>query len=607
MRDGSRFFWRLVAVGLLAGGALSCLDDSPLTPSPAAHLSFSAQLTAAVGDRLTARLYYRQRTAQAIQLVTLTSATMAVVAGSQPLRLDFDASRCFTDSARVPNDALRCEVSVELRLVDASSALVDSTTVQGIILQPGVIASLAAPVVLGSVSGVGSVVLSPDSATLIILQPLQLSASVLDRAGAIIAGKSLLWSSSDSTIATVSALGVVVTRRPGRVLISASTGGRSGVSRILSAVLFSDLAAGLRNSCGLSTQRELYCWGDDRSGQLGSKDPRSICRDAVGVTYPCSPLPLLVAPGVASMSIGGGHGCLLSGVVSPSTTNVSCWGENRRGQLGNGTTAESSVPAPVVGGLTFSSVSAGLGDHSCGLVASTVYCWGDNRDGALGIGTPDSLPHPVPAPVQLGALKAALIGVVSAGVMHSCAVAVDGVAYCWGRNDDGQLGAPSILKVSLPVAVSGATLFRSVSLGERHSCGLSIGGVAFCWGSNAEGQLGTGNTLSSAIPLPVSGGLLFTAITSGLSHSCGLTSAGQVYCWGGNGYGQLGNGATTNSGVPVAVASALRFTAVKAGGTHTCALADGPRMYCWGWNESGQLGSLDNTDRSVPVAVAAQP
>ncbi|MGI8499506.1 MAG: Ig-like domain-containing protein [Gemmatimonadaceae bacterium] len=606
MQIRSRFFRNIGAVVLLAGGGLSCLDDSPLTPSPSASLSLSAQVVAVAGERLAARLYYRQRSVQAIESVTLASTTVPVVAGSQPLRLDFDASRCFTDSARVPNVPLRCEVNVELRLLDSSSVLLDSTTVQGIVLQPGVAASLATPVVLGSPTGVGSVTLVPDSATLIVPQPLQLLATVLDRAGAVVAGQAVVWTSSDSSVATVSATGLVVSRRPGRTVISASTGGRIGVSRILSAVLFSDVEVGLRSSCGLSTQQDLYCWGDDRLRQLGFADPKSSCRDAIGSAYPCSPSPLLVARGVVSVSVGGGHGCLLA-VRTQAATNVACWGDNLRGQLGNGTIGPATIPQPIALSLTYSSVSAGLGSYSCGLVASTAYCWGDNRDGALGVGAPDTALHAIPASVQLGALKGVAIAAVSAGVAHTCAVAVDGVAYCWGRNDDGQLGVPALATVSLPIAVSGSILFGSVNPGERHSCGLSLAGTAFCWGSNSDGQLGTGTALPSAVPLPVSGGLTFTAITSGLVHSCGLTSAGQVYCWGGNGYGQLGTGTTTSSAVPVPVVSALRFSAVRAGGMHTCALTDGPRLVCWGWNESGQLGAQDTADRLLPVAVASQP
>src|SRR5207247_1427933 len=138
----------------------------------------------------------------------------------------------------------------------------------------------------------------------------------------------------------------------------------------------------------------------------------------------------------------------------------------------------------------------------------------------------------------------------------------------------------------VPVGVSaGGLTFTAVSAGAYHTCGLTTGGAAYCWGSNDNGELGNGSTTSSSVPVAVTApGLTFTAVSAGGCHTCGVTPSGAVYCWGSNAYGQLGNGSTTSSSVPVAVSAGGRtFTAVSAGYLHTCGLTSGGAGYCWGY------------------------
>ncbi|MGQ0642048.1 MAG: RCC1 domain-containing protein [Gemmatimonadaceae bacterium] len=70
-----------------------------------------------------------------------------------------------------------------------------------------------------------------------------------------------------------------------------------------------------------------------------------------------------------------------------STGAAYCWGDNRWGQLGDGTTVDRLVPTLVVGGLDFAELDTG-GVHTCGrTTAGVVYCWGSNTEGELGDGT----------------------------------------------------------------------------------------------------------------------------------------------------------------------------------------------------------------------------
>ena len=92
---------------------------------------------------------------------------------------------------------------------------------------------------------------------------------------------------------------------------------------------------------------------------------------------------------------------------------------------------------------------------------------------------------------------------VATGESHTCGLAVDGTAYCWGAGRSGQLGNGQLGDSPRPALVIGGHVFRSLSLGLNHTCGVAADGITRCWGSNAQGQVGSLSPRSSAIPLPV--------------------------------------------------------------------------------------------------------
>jgi alpha-tubulin suppressor-like RCC1 family protein len=288
-----------------------------------------------------------------------------------------------------------------------------------------------------------------------------------------------------------------------------------------------------------------------------------------------------------------GHSCGLTNAGA-----AYCWGSNANGgQLGDGTTTQRLTPAAVQGSLVFTALTAG-GQHTCGVAsAGAPYCWGNNDNGEIGDGT--SLTNRLtPVAVQGGLAFTAL----SAGFQHTCGVTSAGAAYCWGLNINGQLGnGTASQRVTTPNAVGG--VFTVVTAGYYHTCGLTTAGAAFCWGSNSNGQLGDGTTNQRPSPVLVQGGLVFTAVSAGSSHTCGLTNAGAVYCWGLNGSGQLGDGTTTQRLTPVAVQGGLVFAALSAGGFHTCGMTGAGAAYCWGDNSTASLGDGTTTDRLTPVLV----
>ncbi len=280
-----------------------------------------------------------------------------------------------------------------------------------------------------------------------------------------------------------------------------------------------------------------------------------------------------------------------------------CWGENRMGALGDGNRDTNRlVPAPVLGSLAFSAVSAGGVDsgHTCAVTPTGAgYCWGNALFGRLGDGSGIGgalAPRAVADTFHLSA--------VSAGYMGACGLGAGGALWCWGDDTYGELGNGVFNTYALsPVQVGGGLAFTAVTAGSQHACGIAVGGAAYCWGYNGLDALGNGLPGDTALPAPVAGGLAFVAISAGRNHTCAVTADSAAYCWGYNDFGRLGNGTTTASGVPVAVLGGLRFASISAGGYHTCGVTSGARAYCWGSNESGQLGDGATIDRWTPVAV----
>jgi alpha-tubulin suppressor-like RCC1 family protein len=154
----------------------------------------------------------------------------------------------------------------------------------------------------------------------------------------------------------------------------------------------------------------------------------------------------------------------------------------------------------------------------------------------------------------------------------------------------------------------------TMALGVDHTCGRTTAGETYCWGRNNNAQLGNGTTSGSLTAQLVSGGHAFAKIFASADHTCGLTAAGAAWCWGYNNFGQLGDGSTTSRSTPTLVQGGFVFSQLALGGTgwdgitiqpnHTCGTEIGGGARCWGRNASGQLGDGTTTDRLTPTAVA---
>ena len=303
-----------------------------------------------------------------------------------------------------------------------------------------------------------------------------------------------------------------------------------------------------------------------------------------------------------AVTTGWEHTCALR-----SDGTVQCWGNNRWGQLGDGSTMERHTPVAVDGLTGAVAVTAGRG-HTCALrEGGTVACWGDNEWGQLGDGTTAERRTPVAVDGLTDAVG------VAAGPAHMCALREGGSVACWGDNQWGQLGDGTTADHHTPVAVDGLTDAVGVSTGFRHTCARREGGTVVCWGDSTAGQLGDGSS-SFELPTPVAvrglgwrtGRPLADAVvvSAGGSHTCALREGGFVACWGDNDARQLADGTTLDSRhTPATVERLVDAVAVSAGGAHTCALRQGGAVVCWGLNDAGQLGDGSTATRRTPTPV----
>lgn len=349
-------------------------------------------------------------------------------------------------------------------------------------------------------------------------------------------------------------------------------------------VQVSGLASGVRavavgevHTCALTSQGGVKCWGSNSSGQLGQPE-------RTPVSEPVEIEPLVA--GVTGIAAGEQFTCAIL-----TDGSVKCWGDNSYGQLGNGTTEDTSIPIAVKGLSNVRAIAAG-GSHVCALTsAGGVKCWGDAVEET--------------SPVDVFGLDKGVAG-LTAGNGFTCAIMDTGDALCWGENGSGQLGNGKYRDSTSPVPVLGLTAnVVQISAKGEHACALTKSGGVKCWGSSSSGQLGHGSTLYPDEPVDVSGLTAgVAAIGVGDKHSCAVLASGAVKCWGNNTFGQLGNGDPLTPGKPVAVTGlASGVASVSAGSAQSCAVTTGGAVKCWGRNESGSLGSEATWDSYVPIAV----
>jgi alpha-tubulin suppressor-like RCC1 family protein len=357
--------------------------------------------------------------------------------------------------------------------------------------------------------------------------------------------------------------------------------------RVVDDVGFVAIAAGQDHTCALTADGRPYCWG------RMLYEPVDF-RTGAGIST--RPVPLSGDQRFIGIAAGESHTCALT-----EAGEAWCWVANHSGQLGISARAGelppfSLTPARVAGEVVFTTLGPGR-QHSCAIAAGgAAYCWGMDWYGEVGRGFWRMEVQPTPFPV-VGHHEFTAIG---SGQRFTCALRVDGEAWCWGHGHIGELGTRQTAVCAdpfmntrcspSPVRVAISHRFVGIATGATHTCAITAEGRTFCWGDTGQGQLGPGAG-DGFTPVEVAGHA-FAAIHAGGSTSCGTTAGGETLCWGGNWQGQLGTGSLEYADpTPTRIAGGHRFTALSVGFTHACGIADSGATYCWGSNERGQLGA----------------
>jgi alpha-tubulin suppressor-like RCC1 family protein len=421
------------------------------------------------------------------------------------------------------------------------------------------------------------------------------------------------------------------------------------VATVSSADTATSLATKVHHTCAVTTAGMVKCWGANAAGQLG---------DGTTSTRLTPVFVKGLRTGIVAVAVGREHSCALT-----RSGRVKCWGSNAHGQLGDGTTRDSSRPVAVQGLTTKAmAITAGY-DHTCALMADGgVTCWGDNHDGELGDGTATER-H---LPVGVSGLASGVIA-IAAGAYHTCALTGAGGVKCWGANDSGQLGDGTTDARPAAVDVFEKVSRKSIDAGDpactqaqyhpeqsyyryENVCDYPVSAYVcvgiydpyieydpcrFAGDYRAHLRLSVGQTIDIEIARPGGGLVQFNemqecpkghtivaealtsfpcnraypvmnaaSVTAGFDHSCMVTTGGGAKCWGNNSDGQIGDDSKAQRLIPVDVSGlADGVASIAAGERHTCAVTVVGGVECWGWNGHGQLGNGTTKSRRMAVDV----
>jgi hypothetical protein len=269
--------------------------------------------------------------------------------------------------------------------------------------------------------------------------------------------------------------------------------------------------------------------------------------------------------------------------------------------------ADSATFSAIAVGLQAQALSTGDGYHQCAVgLALQLYCWGDNRDGALGDGTTTSSATPV-----LVQIPSPILQVVTTQFAQpsTCALTSAGQVYCWGGGAYGQLGNGSTVSSMIPVPPSlPPGVYTYLTAFMAGICALESGGDVYCWGRNPAGRFGAGVT-AEVLPSPrrVFGGFPWRHFAFGDDRGCGVRDDGRVYCWGAL-PDLLGTGVDTNTTTPLPVLQSPLMDSVTLTSSRQCGITVAHETYCWGAGNLG-LGPPPSTGyvNPVPTALAVPP
>ena len=360
------------------------------------------------------------------------------------------------------------------------------------------------------------------------------------------------------------------------------------------------IAAGWDTAYYLDSSGHVWDWGgygEISSGFAISSSPK--------LKAVCSTLPVQVSNLSDVVSIAGDN----SGYALDSSGNVWAWGSNESGQLGNGTTNDSSTPIKISNLSNIVAIAAkGVTNYALD-GSGHVWTWGSNFYGQFGNGTSGGKDIST-TPVQIS--KLTNIVAVAAGSVTGYALDSSGHVWAWGDGNSGEFGNGTSSDSKGPVQIPNLPKIVAID-GGVDGYALDDYGYVWSWGGNLDGSLGNGISSSLIItgPTKVSNLSNIVAIAAGGDTQYALDGSGHVWSWGHNYGGQLGNNTVkNNSTVPVQVSNLKNIVSIAGGFATGYALDSSGHVWAWGEGNYGQFGnetSLVDSFSITPVQVSNLP
>lgn len=184
------------------------------------------------------------------------------------------------------------------------------------------------------------------------------------------------------------------------------------------------IAAGGLHTCAVTGVGDLFCWGENSSGQVGDNS----------TNFRVTPTRVPVPEAVAAVALGASHSCAIA-----ASRALYCWGSNSAGQLGDNSLVNRLTPTRL-NVTSARAITAGR-NHSCALIGvenplgAEAHCWGDNSSGQIG---DNSVTNRL-LPTQVRGFEVGGAIAIFAGGAHSCVSSRRGSTQCWGGGANGQL------------------------------------------------------------------------------------------------------------------------------------------------------------------------
>jgi alpha-tubulin suppressor-like RCC1 family protein len=360
------------------------------------------------------------------------------------------------------------------------------------------------------------------------------------------------------------------------------------------------VVAGLHNysTLGLKADGEVWAWGDNTYGQLGTGNTTSTNL----------PIQVTSLSNIVAVAMGGDMGAVYTAtghsMALGADGTVWGWGRNNFGQIGDGTTTDRTTPVRVVvpGGAYFSNVVAVAAGAQFSLALrsdATVWAWGDNSDGIFGSGTSGTTNFPRYVNTLTNVVA------ISAGEGFACALLSDGTIRTWGENRFGCLGNGSSggwFGTATPAPQNpGLNNIMQIQCGCYDMYALAADGTIWSWGDNTNGQIGNNNTTDQSSPYHITTLSNVVAMGTGHFNARAVTSDGSVYLWGLTDVSQLGS--ATENHVPTKATWLSNVQATTGGRQHSLWLTRFGTMWASGRNTEGQAGNGSSTNVAPQVEV----